>query len=279
MQPAGSSFEPVSEAGQLAHPLPQDDNETGYGDQPFPNHGGGDGRGRHGREPVFNVPGIVSALALAFIMIHAARTFLVSQQADVALVLTFAFIPAIYGPDASLVPVPMAGWWMPFTYTFLHGSWLHLGMNIVWMLAFGAPVARRFGVMRFILLTLLASAGGALLHYLSHPQAFVPMIGASGAVSGYMGAASRFVFNPALRRMGNGFRHDGPAMSLAESFSNPQFLAFVGVWLIINFIFGAGVAGLPGQTATVAWQAHVGGFIAGIIGFSLLERRSPQASA
>ena len=231
-------------------------------------------------EPVFNLPRIVSALALVLVAIHVIREVLLSAAADTKLILLFAFIPAMYGPAGASAPIPEAAYWMPFTYGLLHGSWLHLGVNIVWMLAFGTPVARRFGASRFMALTLLATACGALAHYLANPGAFIPMIGASAAVSGYMGAAMRFVFNPLARGgVGRGFRHDGPALSLVESFTNRQFLVFFVVWMVMNLAFGIGAAAVPGAGTGIAWQAHIGGFAAGIFGFSLFERKNSTLSA
>ena len=230
-------------------------------------------------EPVFNLPKAVSALALTLVAVHAVRELFLSAAADTKLILLFAFIPAMYGPAGATAPVPEAAFWMPVSYGLLHGSWVHLGVNVVWMLAFGTPVARRFGAVRFLALTLFATACGALAHYLANPDAFIPMIGASAAVSGHMGAAMRFVFNPLARGTGRGFRHDGPALSLAESFTNRQFVIFFAVWMVMNVAFGIGAAAIPGADAAIAWQAHIGGFAAGILGFSLFERKNNAISA
>jgi membrane associated rhomboid family serine protease len=144
-------------------------------------------------------------------------------------------------------------------------------MNAIWMAAFGSPVAKRFGTIRFLLFTLVCMAAGALLHYLSFMGQFVPVIGASGAVSGYMGAAGRFAFNNMGTGSQRGLRTHGPALSLAQSFTNRQFLVFAGVWMAINFVFGSGIVPVTGQEAGIAWQAHVGGFVAGVMLFSLFD--------
>lgn len=85
------------------------------------------------------------------------------------------------------------------TYAFLHGSWMHILSNAIWMLAFGAPVARRFGTARFLVLGGVSAVCAALVHLAFHWGEPVPMIGASGAVSGFMGAAIRFAFTPGGR--------------------------------------------------------------------------------
>lgn len=222
------------------------------------------------REPVFNLPGVLMAVLVVLAGIHLLRGLLLGEAENYLLILALAFIPASYGPDAASLPFPLSGLWSPLTYSLLHGNWLHLGMNALWLAAFGTPVARRFGAGRFLLLLAASSAGGALFHYLWHPGAPIPMIGASGAVSGTMGAAARFAFGgPA----GRGFNAQGKALGIVESFTNRQFLIFFSVWMALNYLFGAGVLQVAGASETVAWQAHVGGFLTGFLTFSMLERR------
>ena len=85
-----------------------------------------------------------------------------------------------------------------------------------------------------------------------------------------MGAAARFAF---VGRIGASLNVNGPALSLVAAFSNPAFLAFLLVWLLVNFVAGIGALTLPGQDgAAIAWQAHVGGFAAGLLSFSLFDR-------
>lgn len=230
-------------------------------------------------EPVFNLPRAVTALAVVLVAIHCVRVLLLSPEQNIEIILLFAFIPAMFGQAGALVPYPEAIYWTPVTYGLLHGGWLHLGVNIVWMFAFGTPVARRFGAFRFLALSVFATACGALAQYLADPDALVPMIGASAAVSGHMGAAMRFIFNPLAGRAGRGFRHDIPALSLAESFTNRQFVVFFIVWMVMNLAFGSGIVGVPGSENAIAWHAHIGGFAAGIFGFSLFERKNSTLSA
>lgn len=225
--------------------------------------------GAQKREPIFNLPGVILFLAGLILAVHALRDFILTDEQDNLFVYMFAFIPAAYGPLGASAPYPEAIWWSPVTHSFLHGDWMHVAMNLVWMAAFGTPVARRFGTFRFLILTVLCSCGGALLHYLTVDNPFVLVIGASGAVSGYMGAASRFIF--LNMKSGLRFKEDGPSMSLIQSFRNRQFLIFFGVWMGINYIFGAGFVDITGQGALIAWQAHIGGFLVGLLVFGLLD--------
>src|SRR5665811_168542 len=201
-------------------------------------------------QKAINLPGIITALGAVFIAVHIIRTFFLDFRSDEWVLMTFSFIPASYGPVAALLPVPIAGLWSPLTYAFLHADWTHLLVNILWMVAFGSPVAQRLGSLRFIILTLITAVAGAALHYVFYYNDFVPVIGASGAVSGYMGAAARFAFPTAGQR---GFKSDGPALSLIESFQNRQFLVFLAVWMVLNFVFGTGIAPLAGEGVQVAW--------------------------
>jgi len=239
--------------------------------EPAHGHGGGPSSlpPSHGREPVFNIPAPVIAFALLLTAIHLLRTLLLPASLDNDVILAFAFIPARYGELASQLPMPAAAIWSPLTYSLLHGNWTHLAVNLLWLLAFATPVARRLGTVRTLAIAVLSSLAGAVAHYLAFPGELVPVIGASAVVSGCMGAAARFAFTG---RRGALLNVDGPAQSLVASFSNPGFLAFLGVWLVINYVAGTGALQIAGQGVTIAWQAHVGGFLAGLLSFSLLDR-------
>jgi membrane associated rhomboid family serine protease len=164
--------------------------------------------------------------------------------------------------------------WTFVTYALLHGDWLHLGVNVAWMVAFGTPVLRRFGPTRFLVLSLAAAVGGALAHLVSHWASLVPMIGASAAISGQMGAAVRFAFQAGgpLGAIGRGeeWRWRVPAVSLVEAFRDIRVVAFVGIWFLVNLAFGA-TSPVPGETAAIAWQAHIGGFLVGLLLFGLFD--------
>ena len=238
---------------------------------------------QHPREPILNVPAVVVTVLLALIAVHLVRTFVLAPETDRLLLWLFAFVPARY--DASLVPAGMPGGfgpkiWTFVTYALIHADWMHLGFNGVWLLAFGSPVARRFGTMRFLAFFAVTVAAGALAHLMAHPGAFAPMIGASAAISGTMGAATRFVFerggpldawpwdpNEASRV---------PAAPLSQALRNPRVLMFLGVWFGLNLLFGLGSLSLTGDDQSIAWEAHLGGFLAGLILFSAFDRANAQ---
>ena len=156
---------------------------------------------------------------------------------------------------------------------------MHLGFNAVWLLAFGTPVARRFGAVRFLLFFAVTAAGGALAHLVVYSGERVPMVGASAAISEFMAAAIRFAFQRGgpLRLTGNN-ENDAylvPALPLLAVLRNPRVLIFLGVWFGLNILFGIGSIGLDGSEQAVAWQAHIGGFLAGLIGFAAFDPIRP----
>ncbi len=250
---------------ELPEPKPQGRDDPA----PSPQTQSGTQTRRPSHEPIFNLPAIVTAFAGLLVAIHLIFAYALSPDAHTEAMILFSFIPARYAEAGAGLPVHAAALWSPLTYSFLHGSWGHLLMNLAWLVAFASPVARRFGPARTVVLATLASLGGALAHYLAFPGELVPVIGASAIVAGFMGAASRFVFSAP----GGFARHDLPAQKLSAVLTNPGFLAFVGIWLVLNYVFGSGLAPIAGENVQVAWQAHVGGFVAGLAGFSLLERR------
>ena len=168
--------------------------------------------------------------------------------------------------------------WTFVTYAFLHGSWTHVGLNAVWLLAFGTPVARRFGAVRFFAFFAFTAAAGAAAHLIIYLGEPVPVVGASAAISGFMAAAMRFAFRrrgPLIARDAEAYQV--PALQLTAVLRNGRVLAFLVVWFGLNLLFGLGSLGVDGSDQTIAWQAHIGGFLAGLFGICGL--RSGQGRA
>jgi membrane associated rhomboid family serine protease len=119
-------------------------------------------------------------------------------------------------------------------------------------------------------------AAGALAYLMVHAGELAPMIGASAGISGMMGAAARFVFQPGgSLDMWHGDR-DGadrvPAAPLLVALRNPRVLTFLGAWFGLNLLFGLGwVSFLGDENQNIAWEAHLGGFIAGLLLFSAFD--------
>ena len=235
------------------------------------------------REPIFNVPTAVVATLAMLVVVHIVREFLLTQQQDAQLLLWFSFIPARYdaavAADAGAVAGLAPQIWTFFSYALIHGDWAHLGLNGVWLLAFGTPIARRFGTVRYLAFFALTAAAGAAAHLVTHSNAYVPVIGASASISGFMAAAIRFVFQRA-GPLGSIGRNDPeayrvPALPLIAVLRDPRVLAFLAVWFGLNILFGVGSLSLDGGEQPIAWQAHIGGFLAGLLAFPLFDPIRP----
>ena len=228
----------------------------------------GDGADAQKREPAFNLPGGLVVMLAMLTLIHVVRTYILSSVTDENVLLQFAFIPGRY-------TIPFAeqdlGWlWSPITYSLLHGSWEHLIFNAFWMVAFGDPVVRRIGVYRFFLFWCLSAVAAVAFHTALHWGAMILVVGASGVVSGLMGAAARFVFSPS-GRISRQFAHLNRRLTVTEALSNRSVLVFSGIWFLTNFLIGFGqIFGSVGGGA-IAWEAHIGGFLFGFLCFPVFD--------
>jgi membrane associated rhomboid family serine protease len=238
----------------------------------------------HPKEPIFNIPPVVTATVVVLALVHLVRTFALTEPDDLQFLLTFAFIPARYDSNLLVAGSFPGGWaadaWTFVTYAFIHADLMHIGLNVAWLIPFGTALARRFGAWRYTAFMLVMAAAGAAAHLASHVGQMVPMIGASAAVSGAMAASMRFVLQRGaplglLRpEAGDAFRL--PAAPLLATFRDPRFLIFLGVWIGLNTIFGLGTLPVMSEGQDIAWQAHVGGFAAGLFLFAAFDPVGPQ---
>ncbi|MDY6827356.1 MAG: rhomboid family intramembrane serine protease [Bacillota bacterium] len=156
----------------------------------------------------------------------------------------YGFIPASFFQD------PTGQVFTIFTSMFVHGSLLHLLSNLWFLWVFGPAVEGRLGFGRFMLLYLLSGVAAALLQGFALPESTVPMVGASGAVSGILGAY--LILFPRAR-----------VLTIIPPFIFFFFWLpapiYLGYWIILQFI--SGLYAVPG----VAWWAHVGGFLLGLV--------------
>ena len=224
---------------------------------------------------IFNVPGVVLfiaglCVAIFFIMGFIPRRFY--WAIEVAAAVTPREIMAGVNPQIGFL-----GYISPlFAHMFVHGNLMHLTFNTVSLLAFGSPVARRMGAENALQsISALASAGlylsfyllcgafGALAFVFMHPSDNALLIGASGGVSGLLGAVVRFIVGrPSL--MGREFGQIAPLMS-------KPVLIWTGFIVLMNVFFGTIGAGIVGED-NIAWEAHIGGFLFGLITYPLFER-------
>jgi membrane associated rhomboid family serine protease len=203
-------------------------------------------------ERAINLPPAILWLIAINVVVHVLRQPL-SEQADQQLILNLGLIPEnITGDQGSLLSLASL-----VTYQFLHGSWVHLGVNMLSLAAFGAPVERLLGVRRFVLFYLSAGIVSGLVHVLLSSDTSSPVIGASGAISGVFGAVLIL-----MRQVG----------------SLSSVLPIAVIWIAMNVFFGF-VGGTPGaEGEPVAWMAHVGGFIYGLAAIRLFVPRGAPPS-
>ena len=148
---------------------------------------------------------------------------------------------------------------------FMHGSWLHLLGNMLFLWIFGNNVEDRLGAVKFIFFYLLCGVGSSLVHVLFNLDSLSPVIGASGAVSGVMGAYLLLFPSARIRTLVFIF-------ILVTTVDVPAAV-FLAVWFAFQFLYAGGGAG-------IAWLAHVGGFILGMVLLKVfLGRRPPPLEA
>lgn len=153
-----------------------------------------------------------------------------------------------------------------FTSQFLHGSPLHLGSNMLYLWIFGDNVEDRLGHGRFVLLYLGSGLVAGVAQLLMHPHSSVPMIGASGAIAGVLGAY--FLLFPFARVVTL-----IPVFLVWEFVELPAFV-FLGFWFFLQWLQGFLTIGQVADVGGIAWWAHVGGFVSGLLfAISLRSRR------
>ncbi|WP_395623683.1 rhomboid family intramembrane serine protease [Sphingomonas daechungensis] len=190
-------------------------------------------------EPAINVPpftlALIAANVLAFVVLE-----LQSDETRWAIVTTFGFLPGRYSDTAAFSIAAFIG---PFSYQFIHGDWTHLLVNMASLAAFGSGVERQIGGGTTLSVYLLCGAIAAAAHFAVYPQSVDPVIGASGAISGLMAGVLRLL---------------GPHRA--------GLIRIAIIWGIA--MLALGIAGMPGGEAVqVAWVAHLGGFVGGLILF------------
>jgi membrane associated rhomboid family serine protease len=216
---------------------------------PRQSESGGWSAGSQAGKGIINAPPVVLAVIAVLVAIHALR-MVAGEGWD-----RWALIPVRIGSQ----------WWSVLTYAFLHGDWLHLAVNSLWLLVFGTPVARWFGAARFLIIAALSAIGGAVVMLVTDWGSTIPIVGASGAVSGLMAAAIPVMYG----RMGR-------PLFPGELLRDRRALIFVVIWLAITLLTGAQTY-FDAEGIRIAWQAHIGGFISGFAVYAVMMHRLVRA--
>ena len=157
-----------------------------------------------------------------------------------------------------------------FTSMFLHGSWMHLLGNMWFLWLFGNNIEDSMTRPRFLIFYLLAGLGAAFAQVATDPNSIVPMVGASGAISGVMGAY--LVLFPRVRVFTM-----VPLGFYATSIALPAWAMLI-YWMVLQFVGGLGSVLSEETGGGAAFWAHVGGFVAGVVLVKLFERRDRVAA-
>jgi membrane associated rhomboid family serine protease len=225
--------------------------------------------------PTRSVPLVNSVLIAACVGVFAVQVL--SGGGGEALVRAFGFVPARLFHPGELGPGSLTlGAIGLFSSMFLHGGFLHLAGNMLFLWIFGDNVEDALGHGRYLLFYVGSGLLASLLQGLFATSSLVPMVGASGAIAGVLGAY--FVLYPHARVVTL-----VPLFFLFPLVEVPAFV-FLLLWFLLQFWQGSAVLVTSGRAGAagggVAWWAHVGGFVAGIALLVLLKpRRRPAPRA
>ena len=150
-------------------------------------------------------------------------------------------------------PGPNPIWLTLFTSMFMHGGWTHIGGNMLFLFIFGDNVEKAFGHIRYLGFYLIAGIVASLAQVYSDPTSILPSLGASGAIAGVLAAYIVLFPTNRVRVLFGYFVTSVPAFVM------------IGVWAFIQFVNGFASTAISAQTGGVAYMAHVGGFIAGVL--------------
>src|SRR5437899_2581893 len=179
--------------------------------------------------------------------------FLVELNGGDEFVNQWSFVPSRFlaNPTADLPTL--------FTSMFLHGGWAHLGGNMLYLWIFGDNIEKVLGAVRYLVFYLVCGVAAAFAHILTSPHSAMPTVGASGAISGVLGGY--LVLFP---------RNRVRVFTRGGIMAVPAFV-MLGLWILIQFVSGVGsIAQTEATGGGVAYMAHVGGFVAGLILIQLM---------
>ena len=195
--------------------------------------------------PLLALPPVTKYMILAFLAVHIITDVILNPEQQYWVFMNFGFVPGYY---TGALPFGWQALTGPITFTFLHGGWTHIILNGFMMMAFGTGVERWMGGKRLLAFFMLCNLFAALAQFGLSPLSTAPVIGASGGLSGLFAAV--LLMMQQQNGLGSGNRYG--------------ILPFIALWILISVLFG--IIGGPGG-GSVAWAAHIGGFLAGFVLF------------
>ncbi len=204
--------------------------------------------------PAFNVPPIISGFVVLLFVLY------------LPVFLTGGGIWSFFADYVAFSPKGDNYFWQWVSYAFIHGSFTHLIMNMLWLVVFGTACALRLrSPIRFAILFIAGSIGGALFQKYFGGEAAI-MVGASAAISAMMGGAMRFGF-----QIRPNMAEKAPLLPLIVMLRMPAMLWFLLIWVGLNLLASQFAVTPSGAPISVAWQAHLGGLFVGLLLFGFIE--------
>jgi membrane associated rhomboid family serine protease len=213
-------------------------------------------------QPTRRKPVVTLSIIAANVAVLVYQTTLGQDGAD-AFVMNYGAIPEVIVSDFHALPSLPQSWITLITSMFIHGGLLHLAGNMLYLWIFGNSIEDYIGRFRYLLFYLFCGVAAALTHTAVFPDSMVPMIGASGAISGVLGAY--LITFPKTRVVVLIW------FLLFLRFVRIPAILVLGLWFLLQVQGGFG--SLAGQQEGIAFFAHIGGFVAGIL-LVLLFRHS-----
>ena len=186
--------------------------------------------------PVVTYSLIALNLAFFVIQLNGGERFL--QQ--------WAFVPARFGRD------PAADWPTVFSAMFMHGGWLHLGGNMLYLWIFGDNVEDVFGPVKFLLFYLACGIAATFAQYYVNAGSRIPNVGASGAIAGVLGGYLVL------------FPHSRVRVLVYNQIVAMPAVVVLGFWIVLQLLSYAGTLGQAQDMGGIAFMAHIGGFVVGL---------------
>jgi membrane associated rhomboid family serine protease len=212
-----------------------------------------------GGPPALVTFGLIALNVLAFFVELA-------QPSDAALqsfIQAWGVVPREYSAARDLPPtIPLPFWSTLLTSMFLHGGWMHLGGNMLYLWIFGDNLEKVMGAVRFLVFYLVCGLAASFAHIAFGAGSTIPAVGASGAISGVLGGYLVLFPRNRVRVLTRGGIAHVPA------------IVVLGFWIFIQFINGLGSLAATTETGGVAYMAHIGGFIAGLVLVKLMAAGS-----
>ena len=204
--------------------------------------------------PRINTPVVTWSIIAVCVLVFFWQFSLGGNSGQVA-VYQFGMVPArLFGAaemDPELVVIP--AWATVFTSMFMHGGWMHLGFNMLFLWIFGDNIEDSMGHARYLAFYLLCGVAAAMAQAVIHPDSTIPMVGASGAISGVLGAYLLLHPRATVRTI--------IFLGFFATMMHLPAMVVLGVWIVLQLVSAAfSNTGEPG----VAFWAHVGGFVAGM---------------